>query len=393
MEEKMNKEIKQSLIHITVCIALGGVTTLLLSPSGIVTSSLNIDLSYLMIPLVGFFVIRLGRKLSMLFFPRTAGKILNCILQGASISVIAYIFLLWLSHVQKLGSEVGLVIESIAGYFVLIIVGITVYTLSDVLAEEDETKLFSPLTGAVGLVITGIAIYLVSKSFSKIWSPMSNVGLTIMAGLMVCSLSALAEYGERLSNRYISEISRLISSSGKWMFFLGALIFSYVFFIRGSIPDNFAYTPLIEWGIVCLGAFWLYQWVRNSVNNMSVSQSTIQVEKHTQQVEEMVDTQIKNLGDIQKGFVENGRRPRLVVTLISMMIENGWARDSIVNTINPVVEYKEGAVHWYSSIWDQNRIQEKNIRNREQILTGIISAIVNKTANSQNNLEGNDEPK
>ena len=94
---------------------------------------------------------------------------------------------------------------------------------------------------------------------------------------------------------------------------------------------------------------------------------------------------------MQKAFVEKGSRPRLLVSLINMLLENGWDRDRISEVLVPLIDYEEAKVPWYASIWAQNRIQSRGEATRRQILTNIISAIVRRFGNAQDNAEVKDE--
>ena len=383
----MSKELKKAIVPVTVCVIFSGLTVFLLSPLSPAGRFIQVDLSYLMGPIIAFLAIRLGRRLATIFMPGLAGRLLACSLGGASAAVALSTFLNWVRQVPQTGAQVSSIISSVTGYSIILVAGITVHMLARILDEKENTRWASPVTGAAGLLAIGFSLYSALDAFNKIWEVATSVGLVVLAGFIASAISSLAGYGEMVKNRYIADISQLISRSGFWMFTLGALMFSYVALIRPSITDSFAYTPLVEWGIVCLVAFWLYRWARTSVKEKSVLLKTAKVEKHSQQIKEMVDAQLDYLGTMQEAFVEKGRRPRLLVSLINMLIENGWDRDRICNTLVPLIDYEETKSPWYAFIWDQERIQSRGEATRRQILNDIISAMVQQPGKTQDNTE------
>lgn len=387
----MSKELKKAIVPVIVCVIFSGLTVFLLSPSSPAGRFIRVDLSYLMGPIIAFLVIRLGRRLAIIFIPRLAGRLLACSLSGASAAIFLSTFLNWICRVPQIEAQVSSIISSIIGYSIILIVGITIYMLAKILDEEESTRWAGPVTRAAGLLAIGLSIYTALNAFAEIWEFAPSVGLVVLAGFIASAISSLAEYGEMAKNRYIADISQLISKSGFWMFTLGALMFSYVALIRPSITDSFAYTPLVEWAIVCLVALWLYRWARLSIKEKSTLLKTTKVEKHSQQIKEMMDAQLHYLGTMQKAFVEKGSRPRLLVSLIKMLLENGWDRDRISEVLVPLVDYKEAKAPWYAFIWDQNRVQSRGEATRRQILNNIISALVRQSGNAQVNAEVKDE--
>jgi hypothetical protein len=375
----MSKELKKATAPVIVCVFLSALTVFLLSPSSIVSKFIRVDLSYLIVPVIAFLVIRLGRKLVNIFMPGLSGRLLSCGLSGASAAVFLVAFLNWVRQVSQTEMQVSSIIDSIIGYSILFITGLTIYIISRILDKEESSRWASPITGTAALLIIGFSTYASLNTITETWELASSVGLVVLAGFVASAVSSLAGYGEMVRNRYVADISQLISRSGFWMFVLGALMFSYIALIRPSIADSFAYTPLIEWGIICLVALWLCRWVRLSVKEKSVQLEISKVEKHSQQIQEMVDAQLNYLGTMQEAFVEKGRRPRLLVSLINILLENGWDRDRISEVLTPLIDYEEIKMPRYDLIRGQSRIQNRGETIRRQILTDIITAIVEQS--------------
>ncbi len=252
----MSKELKKAIVPVIVCVIFSGLTVFLLSPSSPAGRFIRVDLSYLMGPIIAFLVIRLGRRLAIIFIPRLAGRLLACSLSGASAAIFLSTFLNWICRVPQIEAQVSSIISSIIGYSIILIVGITIYMLAKILDEEESTRWAGPVTRAAGLLAIGLSIYAALNAFAEIWEFAPSVGLVVLAGFIASAISSLAEYGEMAKNRYIADISQLISKSGFWMFTLGALMFSYVALIRPSITDSFAYTPLRVASLLLWTRFW-----------------------------------------------------------------------------------------------------------------------------------------
>jgi len=388
MEVKMGKGLKKAITPVIVCIILSGLTAFLLAPSGPVRSYLSLDLSYLMGPIITFLVLRLGSNLSNVLMPNLAGKLLAYSLSGASFAVLLVMCLSWLGQQPEVQRTALSAVSTLSGYAILWIAGITVCGLAGILDEEERFQRASPVTRAVGLLMVGFAMFGALSSFAEVWEFALSVGLVMMAGFIASAISSLARYGEKSSNRYVASASQLIAESSVWMFILGAILFSYIALVRPLIADSFSYATLVEWGVVCLVALWVYRWARVSIRDTySAPLKISEVEKHSQQLEEMVDAQLDYLGTIQEAFVEKGHRPRLLVSLIVMLLENGWDRDRICNALVPLIDYEEAEVPWYAFIWNHKRIQSRGENERKKVLTDVISEVIQQSGNAPRNME------
>lgn len=349
-------------------------------PSGVFGNAIGVDLSYLMFPVIGFIALRTVKKLVMVVLPRLGGKLLASLLGGASIAVLVYSLMSWLSREQNVDPQISIVLDSVTGYLMLMIAGITVGMLSSILDEEEEGRIAVPATGAAGKLLTGFAFNGIFNTLGEYWDVFPMIGTAILAGFIASSVASMAVYGEKARNRYVSEVGKMISQSGVGLFFVGAFIYSYMAFIRPAISDSFNYTALVEWGIVCIGAFLLYRRIRISVQSVTFPEAFIVVRKHSQLIEEIADRKIEELGEIQERFIEKGQRTGLLVALIYMLVENRWERERITVLLAPLINYQKPRVPWYASIWSQDRIQKSAKDKRKTILQNIINGMVTENA-------------
>ncbi len=331
-----------------------------------------------MIPAISFFVIRMARKISLIYLPNCAGELTASVLNVVSIFLFLYVLVLLLSKELLHNEQIPLIMESLIVYLIILIAGISALLASSQLSDAGKVGAVTPILSMAGRVSLGYAFFGIFGTFGNYSVVFPSVGRVILAGCITSSIAALARYGEISGNKYVAETGKLISNSGGHLFILGAFIYSYISFIRPVITAGFSYTPLVEWGIVCIGVFWMYRRIKSSVHTITFTDSSIAAKKHTQQIEEIVDKYIEELGTMQEVFVEKGQRDRLLITVIELLLENRWERDHIISVTSPLINYEKPQVPWYSSLWSQNSLEKNEREKRRKILYDIINRMVSK---------------
>lgn len=372
----MTKLLRRAVTPIVICIALSGLTAFLLGSSGPVAESLGEDPSFLVGPIIAFLVLRLGRKLASIVMPGLGGVVLARILSGASFAVVVAIALGETARIPEL-SDVGLApLSAAGGYAVLWVTGVTVVGLSDVLGDHKGMRWAKPAVEALGYFLVAGASYAIFELFRETWLLAPSIGLALFAGFAGGAVSALAGYGEYVSNRLVSDICRWLSGSRFRMFFIAALVYSYIALIRPPMAESFPYTPLVEWAIVFFVAWRVYRGIRATLKtSYSTPLKESSWKKHEQETIETVDQRITYLSSIQKEYVELGLKPRLLVNLIATLNENKWDRDKTCLAMIPLINCEDEKVPWYAFLWDQARIQKRNVDRRRKVLDEVLSNI------------------
>jgi len=384
----MGKELRKAIAPTITCIVLSGLTAFLLARSGPVFNYLSLDLSFLIGSVIAFLVLRLGGKLAKIFMPGLAGKLLAYSLSGASFAVILYMFVNWTSLLPGVEDTLLSPISTLGGYVVLCVIGIIINGLGGILGEHGESRWVSPATGASGLLLVGYALSSIIRPFDQWWEFAPSVGVAILVGFVAGAISSLAKYGEHSRTRFVADVCQWAAQSRFRMFVLGALLYSYVAFIRPLIADNFTYMPLVEWGIVCLIAWRVYRGVRTTIRDRYSAPLKLSTwRKHAQELEEKLDADLARLGTIQKEFVERGLRSGLLVSLVVTLYENGWDEDRIGRTLAPLIYHEDKKIPWYAFVWEQRRIQSRGESARKKILTDVITTIMQQPGNVPENVE------
>jgi len=384
----MGKELKKLIVPIIVSVVLSGLTAYLLSPAGPVNTYLSLDLTYLVGPIIGFLVLRLGHRVSTIVMPGLAGKLLSYSLGGASFAVLLYAFLNWASHISGIEETPFSHINELGGYAILLVAGITIRGLANLLQAQVKLDWISPAVDALAFMLIGLSILFIARPFTETWEYATSVGTAFLVGFLLSSIASLADYGRKSTNRFVADICRWATESHFLMFIIGVLLYSYLALIRPLIADSFSYTPLVEWGIVCLVAWRVYRGIRNTIRERH--SATLQLstwEKHSQEVQEIVDTELAYLSTIQKDFVEKGQRSSLITNLVVMLYENGWDINRIGNTLTRLINHEDQKVPWYAFIWDENHIKHRNEEERKKVLSEIIDNVIQQPRNKPENVE------
>ncbi|NLE08698.1 MAG: hypothetical protein GX631_05545, partial [Dehalococcoidales bacterium] len=130
----MNKAHKSAVKHLIVCIVFCVISAIVFSPSNAVGQTIALDLSWLMIPAVSFFVIRMARKISLIYLPNCAGELTASVLNVISIFLFLYVLVLLLSKELLHNEQIPLIMESLIVYLIILIAGISALLASSQLS-------------------------------------------------------------------------------------------------------------------------------------------------------------------------------------------------------------------------------------------------------------------
>ncbi len=370
------KELRRATGPVLVCVVLSGLTVYLFGSSSPLAGYLSLDLTFLIWPIIVFLILRLGRKLILIVMPKLGGRLLAHVLGGTALAAAGYLLVQGVASDYAVMDSIWTPIGLAGGYFVLFVAGFTSHGLAELLGKEPEFHWTRPATGFLGHLLMGVAVYWTLLLFRAYWAGADLAGAIILAGFATSALSMLAHYGETSSNRFVADLCRWLAASGGRMFFLGAFLLAYVALLRPWIVDNFAYAPLLEWGIVCFVAWRVYRGVRFLLKNRySAPLKESKWERHAQESAEQADERLVFLSRIQKEFVEMGLRPRLLVNLIVTLNANRWEPDEMCAALIPLINFQGERVPWYAFIWDQNRIQTRNQARRRDILERVMANV------------------
>ncbi len=359
------------------------IVILLFSPAGIIYD--RVDLSFLMAPLLSFFIIRMLSKLSGIYLPGYSsyktGMAIACILNGLASSLFFLLFLnnadlltrlSPLSHIQGFLAD----LSKTAGYTALFIAGLTLSKLADIIRETNTGKPFYPIVNGLGQFLAGLAIWQFLAAFSTPGGTADKIGLTFFAGILSIALSNTGYYGEKSKNPFIADASRWLTHSLALKFFIGVFIAAYILFIRPAIIDVFSYAAIVEWLIVCLIGWRLFSGIKNGIRlHNAVDVHETDWKKHIQLINNLQGAEFPRLGAIQEIFTAEGSRDTLIIYLTLLLYNNKISSEEIFRILHPLINYEDVKMPWFAFGWEQRRILRRNEANRRLILGGIMASL------------------
>ncbi len=375
-KHKIRNYIIKSLV---IALPVGGIVSYLFGPSGPVLKSLNIDLTFLLVPVIGYCVLWLLSRFSRVLIRPRPGPILAVILNGAALAFLSYFLLdqgVLLTHISPEAGDPGFLFDArhLAPWSVLYFAGFTATKLPVLFKTDSWEGLAAPGIAALGQILMGLSIWSSFAIFAHYWSAMNGIGLMFLAGMLVLAVSKLGAYGEKSGNRVVIDISRWLKVSTKRKFFLGLLIAAYVIFIRPAIFSHLPYAFLIEWIIMCIGSLFILMGIRGVIQkwySLPVKEATWQ--KHIQQVNHIVDEDFNKLIVLQKDFVEAGSGNDLMPYLKQLLLNNRLNEDEISQTLQPLIEYHGKKIPWYTFGFWRRSLQRSNCDSRRLALGNVVN--------------------
>ncbi len=366
------------LIFATIACAIA---IFLFSPSGPIYR--YADLSFLVAPLVGYYIFRLFSRLSSIYLPAYStlyyGSAAAYIFNGLAFSFFGYNFLgkaTLLTRIPVLEGLKGLftTLGDTTGYVILFIFGCVLSKLAGLFQELPWGRPAYPPANALGQLFIGLSLWQILAAFSDSWAPMNKIGLILFVGMLAVVIANVGTYGEKSKNPFIADASQWLRHSQHVKFLLGALIAAYILFIRPAIVGVFRYAPLVEWAIVCLIAWRLFSGIKSGLKTRcAVLLQEADWQKHIQQIANLQGSDFLHLGDIQHDYISWGNRDALLIYLTLSLNDNKLQADEINRILHPLINHQDTKPPWFAFGWEQQRILRQNEKKRQRILDEIVA--------------------
>jgi hypothetical protein len=355
-----------------------GLAVYLLVPSGPINSYGHIDLSFLLLPVAGYFVLRLASASCFIFIPSRAGYALTCIFRGTATAFLLFglfdraILLTRIpvfSGMQKFLAGLG----QIDIFAILLVFGVTLTRVCGLYKMHTIERFFGPLGISLGQFIGGFSLWQSVAYFGINWKPFEGIGLVLMLGMSAVALSTLGVLGDKSSNEWVNDFCTWLKSSPSGKFFLGAALAVYQIFVRPLLFKYVSYAFLIEWILLCLITWRIYR----DIHEILRAQHTATIveqdwQKHVQQIDDLIDDDFNKIGLLQRDFVELGIRRDLLNYLKQVLLKNNLTETQINEMLTNLIEYSEKKIPWYIVwIWRKRKIKQ-NLENRRAALENTI---------------------
>ena len=376
VQQKQRRRLFKSLVlnGLGICLAI-----FLLVPPGLIFRWTQADLSFLLLPLIGYFLLRLGSDCCLIYITSRAGYSAVFLLRGAAAAFLIFWIFKNAILFTRLSAFAGSLkifsgLSEIAVFAVLFIFGSTLARICGLYKSHTAEKYVGPLGISLGQFIMGYSLWQSGISFSVYWRPFADIGLVLMAGLTAVSLSTLGLLGEKSRNALTADLCAWLRSSPVGKFFLGAALAAYIIFLRPLIFEHLPYAFLFEWVLLCMVAWWVYSKIVDLLGNRYTA-VTLDTDwhKHIQQVDDLIDEDFEKIGLLQRDFVELGNRRGLLNYLRQVLRNNKLTDDQNNNVLRNLIEYSDNKIPWYNFwIWRKRKMNQ-NIENRKTALQCTIN--------------------
>lgn len=376
-KSRLNPGVRHILGCVSFTIIACAAVFYLFYTGGLFAQFLHVDLSLLVLPLIGYYTLRLFSRLSGYFIKKPAGALIPPIINGLAIITFSYYFfgqITLLTHIPSLSMFKGLTsrLSEATPFIILICIGITVSQISVALIQTLWGRRTYPVSNAIGQLLIGLGVWKWISSFSGLWSPASGIGFILLVAMSSLALANLSAYTRKAPIHFIADPSKWLRRSHNGVFLLGALSATYFIFIRPGMAA-LPYSQIIEWAIVCFVAWRLLTNVKNGLEaHYSVPVKEANWQKHVQQVDESVDDNFVDLCEMQKRFVDESKQDEIIGYLNRLLNKNGIQQQELGRIISPIADYHDRKPPWYTFGRWRKRILKNNRRNRQNALNNIV---------------------
>jgi hypothetical protein len=372
------KQRNRLIRSLVINLAAIGLAVYLLMPAGPIFSSTRVDLSFLLLPITGYFVLRLASAFCLIYINSRAGYTAVCILRGTATAF----FLFWLFDKAILLTRISILsglqkflsgLSEIDVYAVLFVFGATLARVCGLYKMQTREKYLGPLGISLGQLIMGFSLWRAVGYYGLYWKPSEGIGLVLMIGMSALALSTLGLLGDKTRYSLIADLCAWLRASPAGKFLGGAALAAYLIFLRPRLFKYVPYAFLIEWTLLCLIIWQIY---RDIHNILRARHTAVPIEtdwqKHVQQIDDLIDEDFSKIGLLQRDFVELGNRRDLLNYLKQVLLNNKLTDDQINEDLRDLIEYSDKKIRWYVIwIWRKRRVQN-NLQNRKQALQNTI---------------------
>ncbi len=379
--KKENPSLAPAIRPLIFAVIACGLTVLLFSPAGIIYK--HLDLSFLVLPLLSYFILRLVSRLSTIYITGyvspMAGNMVSGICTGLAFTLLFYFFF---GNVDRLANT-GIFryidgflnsLATAASYIAIFIIGITVSRTAEIYRRDSTGNALYPGINAIGQILTGIGIWRFLTVVSGNSDAFNKMGAVIFAGIIAIAIANAGHYGVKSKNPFIADASHWLTHSHTAEFLIGAFIATYILVIRPLIEDAFRYAIIIEWLIVCFLGWRLFSGIKNGIRTRcAVNVYETDWQKHVQLISNLQGTDFPRLREIQESFAEDGSRDTLLIYLTLTLHNNKIPAEEITRILHPLINHRDEKMPWFAFGWEQRRVLKRNENRRRAVLGEIMA--------------------
>lgn len=196
------------------------------------------------------------------------------------------------------------------------------------------------------IILLLILRYVTSNSpevFPQALRMITFVFLPVAGGLITLSFCSLLGAFSRVGSSAISHPLTRISENQARNFFFGFLFTAYLILVRPPLAVNLISLPYIEWAIIALTVYVVYDMTRQSTKKLYLDSEDLGWKRHEQKIRRETGRELIRVASVMEQFVERGVKEPLLVYLALYLQRLGENEEDILKTLSPLVEYREDA--------------------------------------------------
>jgi hypothetical protein len=394
----MNNENRGRLIRATglyffVAVVLGGIS--LATPYTVADfasflpyvpdSLISVSIGVILLPILGgmtFFY--LGTLCSIFFEGKLNRVLVSGMYAGSFVSIFGFFLIL-----QPMSEP-----SQMAGYLVFAAFSVFfAYNIMSALAKIRDQNYIRAISGAVTIFILGqITIQMVRLYTTTPGIPASEQTLLVQDmlnwGFTAAAALTLLGIFRDSKNPYMAQVGEITSS----YFFIVAMSLIttlYLNFIGGRLtqvsPVIQQLSPYVEWtGIVIIGAMIFTIMRRGMKESMMVPVEIGPWAKHIQDLSPTKGKALEDFTNIIKGFIDEGKKDRLLVKLFTFLDENRASEEEITGILSELINYRDVEPPNFSKRGTSDKIKKENQEQRTELLSRTVGKIDNMGLNGLN---------
>jgi hypothetical protein len=383
---KIRSYLRQSAGSIAFAVISCGILSLLLSPIGPFNVYLHVNLGFVIIPLVGYYILWLCSRLSRATISGSTGFALSYILNGAAFSFLCYGFLSNVDLLSLIPQFAGIrgfliILSYISPSYAILIISIVVLrkVLSVFVDNFWEVRIV-PFAIIAAEAFAGYSIWQSLFVYSDSWIDANKLGFVLYAGILALVVSDFSNYGKKVGNRFVIDISRWLSSTAASvvLILIGGFSAAYLLFIRTWI---YSVTPLgflFDWEVICLAIITVMIGLKIGLENTYSGPVTeVQWPKHSQKVNDIVDSNFNTVVKLQRDFVENGDRAD-ILNYLNNVVNQYQSKERANLKLQQIIDHTDKKTPWYSfatlGYWKRN-VFRSNRQQRRLVMDTVVKEL------------------
>lgn len=360
--------------------------------SGLLRRFTDVDLTFLLYPLLTFNVIVLTGSILRRFIPAEPGRLAGLLVKGAGYAYLLYLLFNQAARIlEALRAEAEIALrtdrfvlyvdrlEHLDTFAILLVLGIMIARVPPLAWRHLAADILSAGLSLAGFVLIGLAVREGFVSYSSFYDSLSDVGTILLIGFAIAGAGiAMRPFGEA-PNPVLSGIGQWVGRSQIRNFTLGGFLASYFLVIRPALFDTFLYAMIFEWTMVVAIAWQLYSGLRSSIGQAYLMMPRPlpydRWQRHEQTISQTHPEYLPYFGEIQREFLEESINDRLLIHVTTVLWENGLRQTQIAQIVRPLMHYRDNPIPIPALPWESQWVRKRNRKKRQQLLDSTMETL------------------